>query len=437
MSEIKTDGYVYVMISTLNQMVNYIPLKHFEFEDIYNLTIAKSDYVDNSRWDENLSKILKRDNINFYFADKDKNLQLRQDDINDIGEILDVLEANFNNNKIFWNITGGQRPFILAIYQFIQENSRSNDYICYLEGNKSKMVILQDNELINNDSYNLEDLQISTALELMGFDIKVTETSERNFLDNYENEEKEKTFYTNFLKKYINIEDREKLLENLIKLNDNYPSEKSTNFDRKLKEYQKERSEATENLKNILEFNDDEYQFFLEEIKPKKKDGKEVKAFGFILEKLAGYKILELAYGKIADMTLGEKINHLRDKDRVDSRHIDEFDIALLTKNGKFMIFECKSGGMEGDVAKSTKYSTYAVSGAYGLPILITPLLGDEIKAIRKKSTLSKDYSDDYKYLHNELYKNIRQAINSAIRAGLEVWGLDEIEENLKKYIEL
>jgi len=109
----------------------------------------------------------------------------------------------------------------------------------------------------------------------------------------------------------------------------------------------------------------------------------------------------------------------------------------LLTKNGKFMIFECKSGGMDGDVAKSTKYSTYAVSGVYGLPILITPLLGDEIKAIRKKSTLSEDYSDDYKYLHNELYKNIRQAINSAIRAGLEVWGLDDIEKNLKKYIEL
>jgi len=73
MSEIKTKDYVYVMISTLNQMVNYIPLKHFEFEDIYNLTIAKSDYVDNSRWDENLSKILKKDGIEFNYKERKLN----------------------------------------------------------------------------------------------------------------------------------------------------------------------------------------------------------------------------------------------------------------------------------------------------------------------------------------------------------------------------
>jgi len=440
MSEIDTKGYVYVMISTLNQMVNYIPLKHFEFDDIYNLTIKKSDYVDNSRWDENLSKILKRDNINFDFTDKNRNLQFRQDEINDISNILDVLETNFNDKKkIFWNITGGQRPFVLAITKFIRDHKRTEDYICYLEGNKSKMVILQDDEIVNNDSYNLNDLKIPTALELMSFEMKNTDTSERNFLDNYNESKKskEKKFYKKFLKNYIAIKDREELLKNLIKLNDNYPSKKSNNFKKKLEQYKKDREEATANLIKILEFNNDEYQIFLNEITPKTKDGKEVKAFGFILEKLAGYKILELAYGKIADMTLGEKINHLRDNDKVDSRHIDEFDIALLTKNGKFMIFECKSGGMDGDVAKSTKYSTYAVSGVYGKPILITPLLKNEIIAIRKKSSISGNFKEDSKYLKEDTYKNIRTAINSAIRAGLEVWGIDEIDKKLEKYIEL
>lgn len=120
-------------------------------------------------------------------------------------------------------------------------------------------------------------------------------------------------------------------------------------------------------------------------------------------------------------MTFGEKINLT--ENRVDNHHIDEFDIALLTKNGKFMIFECKSGGMEGDVAKSTKYSTYAVSGAYGLPILITPLLQDEIDSI---DNLDKD-----------IYGYSQSAIKSAKRVSLDVWGLDNIEKNLKKYIEL
>jgi hypothetical protein len=419
--------YICVIVSTLNQMVNYIPLKHFEFKEVYNLTIDDSEYAKNAQWDKNLKD---------FFPDIN-DISFKQSQISNIRAIQRKLNQ-FKDKEVFWNITGGQRPFLLAINQI----AKKKDIICYLEGNKNRLVLLKNNKEKKNiikdyslDSFN--DMNIEIALKLMGFEIKVTETSERNFLDNYENKKKEKTFYTNFLKKYIDIEDREELLENLIKLNDNYPSEKSTNFDEKLEEYQKERSEATENLKNILEFNDNEYQIFLEEIKPKKKDGKEVKAFGFILEKLAGYKILELAYGKIADMTLGEKINHLRDKDRVDSRHIDEFDIALLTKNGKFMIFECKSGGMDGDVAKSTKYSTYAVSGAYGLPILITPLLKNEIIAIRKKSTISGSFKENSKYLKNDTYKNIRQAINSAIRAGLEVWGLDDIEDNLKKYIEL
>jgi len=297
----------------------------------------------------------------------------------------------------------------LAIYQFIQKNNRSNDYICYLEGNKSKMVILRDNELINNDSYNLEDLKISTALELMGF--KINKKIEKNY------DEDKKEFYLEFLDKYTKSKE---LREKLISLN-----KKDTDKDKTIEDIKKILPNLDKTtLDKILSYSE-------------KDDKQQKKIFGYILESLAGYKILEVAKDKIADINFSEKINHLRQDDRTSEKEIDEFDIALLTKNGKFMIFECKSGGMEGDVAKSTKYSTYAVSGVYGKPILITPLLEKEIIAIRRKSTLSKDYNDDYKYLCDELYKTIRQAINSAIRAGLEVWGLDEIEKKLEKYIEL
>ncbi len=417
MSEIDTKGYVYLMISTLNQMVNYIPLKHFKFDDIYNLTIKESDYVDNSRWDENLSRVLKRDGIELFdFKSEDKNLSFQQDEINDISNIIDVLEANFSGkDKIFWNITGGQRPFVLAITKFIRDHDRTEDYICYLEGNKSKMVILQDDEIAGNDSYNLNDLNIEIALKLMGFDIKITKTSERNFIKNHKQEEKE--LYLDFWSEYIK---NKELRENLILLN---RDSKKTDSEKIKAQKEANKEKVKKAIKKIINLSDEELD--------------RNKAFGYILEKLAGYKILDLASSKIADMTLGEKINHLRDEDRADNYHIDEFDIALLTKNGKFMIFECKSGGMEGDVAKSTKYSTYAVSGVYGKPILITPLLKKEIIAIRKKSTLSEDYSNEYKYLNDELYKTIRQAINSALRAGLEVWGLDEIDKKLEKYIEL
>jgi len=422
MSKVNTEGYVYVMVSTLNQMVNYIPLKYFKekdkkFDDIINITIEKSDYVDNDKWDENLENILKKEGVNFNREDK-KHIRIVQNDVNNIENTLDSLDTLQDKPKIFWNITGGQRPFILAINQFIQEHKREDDYICYLEGNKSKMVILKDNEIVGNDSYNLEDLKIYTALELMGFKIN-KEDEEKNYSD----DEKIQKFYNDFLEEYLK---NKELREKLISLN-----KKDTDKDKIIRDIK----ELLPNLNKTL----------LGEIftYSNKDDKKQKKIFGYILESLAGYKILEVADNKIADINFSEKINHLKKEDRTSEKEIDEFDIALLTKNGKFMIFECKSGGMQGDVAKSTKYSTYAVSGVYGKPILITPLLEKEIEYLRTKTTVDK-LKEEYKYLEGELYKTIRQAINSAIRADLEVWGLDEIggidnnieRSKLKKYIE-
>jgi hypothetical protein len=375
--------YIYVMVSTLNQMVNYIPLKHFGFKEVYNLTIEvpkdKNNkkiikYFDNDKWDNNLTEVYNDKTI--------ENIIFKQSEITNITTIKNKLNR-FKDKKVFWNITGGQRPFILAINQIATEE----DVVCYLEGNNSQMVLLKNNTELKDivDDYSVDKLTIEIALKLMGFDIKVTKTSEQNFIVNHD--EDEKKFYLNFFDKYI---ENKKLRENLILLNRD-----------------KNKENAKKEIKKIINISDKELN--------------RNKAFGYILEKLAGYKILDLAKDKIADMTLGEKINHLRDK--VDNYHIDEFDVAMLTKNGKFMIFECKSGDMEGDVAKSTKYSTYAVSGAYGLPILITPLLGNEIENLDN--------------LDKKIYGYIQSAIKSAKRAGLEVWGLDDIEDNLKKYIEL
>jgi len=371
--------YVYVMVSTLNQMVNYIPLKHFEFKELYNLTIDDSEYAENSKWDRNLTEVYKDKTI--------ETIAFKQSEITSIQTIKSKLDR-FKDKKVFWNITGGQRPFVLAINPI----AKKDDVICYLEGNSSQMVLLQNNQEIKGivEDYSIEnrdDLNIEIALKLMGFEIKETKTSERNLVESCD--EDEKKFYLGFLNEYIKKVD---LRKNLILLNRDDKKDKAKEYIKEVLKYIKLDEELNKN-----------------------------KAFGFILEKLAGYKILDLAKDKISDMTLGEKINHSEEK--VDDYHIDEFDIALLTKNGKFMIFECKSGGMGGDVAKSTKYSTYAVGGAYGLPILITPLLQDEI--------------DNIDSLDVDIYGYIQSAVKSAKRAGLDVWGLDEIEDRLKKYIEL
>jgi len=377
--------YIYVMVSTLNQMVNYIPLKYFDFKEVYNLTVKedngdKKNLFDNKKWDKNLESVYDK-SINHLEIDKQKFF-----DVINIKNFLQEQMENgkLKNKKIFWNITGGQRNFVLAINQV----AKDDDIICYLEGNNNQMLLYSKDNIPKGfiEDYGIEDLTIETALKLMGFDIKVTQTSERNFITEHNKEEKKD--YLNFLDEYIK---NKKLRENLILLNRD-----------------KDKENAKKEIKKIIDISDEELN--------------RNNAFGYILEKLAGYKILKVAKDKIADMTLSEKINYSRDEERVDS-HIDEFDIALLTKNGKFMIFECKSGGMDGDVAKSTKYSTYAISGVYGLPILITPLLKEEIENIDG--------------LNNNIYRYIKKAVKSAQRAGLDVWGLNEIEEKLKKYIDL
>ena len=104
------------------------------------------------------------------------------------------------------------------------------------------------------------------------------------------------------------------------------------------------------------------------------------------------------------------------------SKSLFEFDIVLLSKSGQMVIFECKSGAMSGETAKARKYSVYAVGGVYGKPIIITPLLQEQIDNIDCK------VEDRGKEL-----ETIEAAIKSAKRAEMEVWGIDQISVKLEQ----
>lgn len=400
------NGYVCVIVSTLNQMVNYIPIKYFGFNEIYIITTKHEDGADNTKWDKNLTESFEKE-INITPIGFHKNSFF------DFAQIKNRLtnelkKGKLQNKKIFWNITGGQRHILLAINEAIKEQNRNDDVMCYLEGNKNTMTfIYKDEESKTLSDYELDNLTIETALKLMNFNAKDTKTSHDNLITcKTEVFLKEKEFYLKFFDKYIefskNPEIKHKMLENFIKLNTNYSEAEK-----------KERVKAIKYLKD--RFKDINQEILEKELTQNQNETKNIKSFGYILEKLAGYKIYELVEKSVADMSFSLKINFL---DKNDEGCIDEFDIALLTKNGKFIIFECKSGAMSGDVAKSTKYSTYAISGVYGKPILITPFA---------------NYNDED--IKNKNFDNLDSTIKAAKRATLEVCGLDEIEEKIKKYI--
>jgi glutaredoxin-related protein len=275
------------------------------------------------------------------------------------------------------------------------------------------------------EDYGIEDLTIETALKLMGFqfnseNIEIGKSDERDFY---------KKFYSEYVK-------NRELREWLIILNKSYPKLRDKNkneneesykklkdkYPNKKKEFEEIKKSAKDKIRAILSNLDQE---LLEEKLNRSQ------AFGYILEELTFYKLEKLLEPLIKKKKV-TLVHSLKIKnEKINDVTVAEFDIALLANNGKFIMFECKSGGMTGDTAKARNYATYAVSGVYGLPILITPIISDEADKEVKDKILQDDYYD--------IYKNIKTAIASAERAGLDVWYLDNMdsEENLKKYIEL
>jgi len=381
-----------VICSTQNQMVNYIPLsiKKFNFETIYNITIKGSEYFKNKDWDKNLKEVLGREF---------KDIELEQSDTYSVSKILENKEFEElikNEKSVFWNITGGQRTILLAINKAISEQrTDKNDKICYLEGNNNQIYISdishQNSKPINYSKENFNS-DITKALKLGGFKIAKAK-GDTDFLDN------------NHLEKFFEVYKNTKngLRELLI----------DTNKDTSLQE-------ALDSLNKLNISNKDIVKLIIKWGYNKN----ESTPFGYILEEITRYKVEKLS-AKIQEIQTNVRLYNKEKIEDINNTQIDEFDVLLLTKHGKLIVFECKSGSMHPDIAKSTKYSTYAISGVYGLPILITPLLKNEIPP-----------SSSFKNLGNK-YNTIKASVASAQRAGLEVWGLDDIEENLKKYIEL
>jgi len=392
------DYKICVICSTQNQMVNYIPLsmKKFNFETIYNITITGSAYFKNSDWDKNLKKVLGREFID---------IELEQSDTYSVSQIEKKFLGNENfkklvnlEDKICWNITGGQRTILLAINKIIcAERSKYGDIICYLEGNSNQIytsdINYSNTKIIN---YNKEkfDLSITKALQLGGFKISEAKGAE-NLLDNA------------LLEKFISIY---KTLDNglrdlLIDSNTDATQQQILDSLKKLNILDKEE----DIVKSVIKWGFDKNKST---------------PFGYILEEMTRYQVEKLG-NKIQEIKTNVRLYNEEKIEDINNTQIDEFDVLALTKNGKLIVFECKSGSMHPDIAKSTKYSTYAISGVYGLPILITPLLKKEIPP-----------SSDFKKLGDK-YDTIKASVASAIRAGLEVWGLDDIENRLKKYIKL
>lgn len=424
----------FVICSTLNQMVNYIPIINMwdakaasndsgqKKVSMYTITYERQnketkERFDNTKWDENLNKILKDDKEKVKENDNENSKKkYRELSFGNNGKLIDeipierkikgdatsIINKIGNHKNIVWNITGGQRNAVLSIFKAVHDlekrgEDKYKNTIIYLEGNTGKTMVRKPGTCIwdfeeTGEIYTAENLSIEKAFGLAGFEkLTVHKSMEikndpgdaiNKFCDKY----------------YLKDRDlRERLVETL--RNQEHPVE--TVLDDKVED-----EKIKNEVKEIAEGHP--YQF------------------GYILEQMA----LRLIRETLANLAEDEKFKEnffvelahdvrLSEKDR-----FCQFDIVLLTKHGQVIIFECKSGVMESESAKARNYTVYAASGVYGTPVLITPMTWKDIN--------DKDEIIEKAGKKNITWNRMNDTYNAAERAHMDVWAMDEIGDKIK-----
>ncbi|SHK23437.1 hypothetical protein [Paramaledivibacter caminithermalis] len=417
----------YVICSTLNQIVNYIPLKMLQDKGvkigkIINIKVESSGnrkQFNSDNWDENLKSILEEDIQYCIKLPRKFDLDIYEDRIQ-----RQIENKKINANTILWNITGGQRSTVVAIQEVVRKRyeAEKEDVIIYLEGNTNDVIVGKrgsGNEIryIKYDGkYGIGGLTIEKAMKLAGFDLYGTGNTGINYLD----------------KEYVIDKETDKLLDMFY---DNYVKSQRFRIDMIATNKKNKENYEIEVGDKAWEKIIKEYKF-MENLKEKifKKKGKEEEnknqyKFGYLLEFITIKKIKEIINKKIKKddklkdyfIDLKHSLKIKNNYDGVNKKNqFCEFDIALLTRAGQLIFFECKSGGMTGEVAKARHYTSYAVGGVYETPIVITPLLSGEINNGK----------------HDNFYDDIYSAIRAAKKSNIDVWGIDELETKLEELFE-
>ncbi|GMQ57315.1 hypothetical protein AN1V17_17100 [Vallitalea sediminicola] len=420
---------VLVICSTLNQITNYLVIKFLEkkysIKKIYNITYKDETKkyfnlnIKNNEWDKWLENMDIGIKINHYHIKDLFNIETMQE------EIQDNIIKNCKKDEIYWHITGGQRTIALAVSNLMQEDdTRKNDKLMYIEGNSEKLILNNSQgKLLSNqyENYGYRDLDFETVLKLVGFNTKSNLKSTKVLKKKLKNPLKNDFEYKFYIELYkIILKEAEgKSNKYKIEYKDNKIVKVCEDSFRNLLlksnavKNSKDNHERREFIIKVFEVLMSEYEG-LKDIGYDIINSHEVCAAsypaGYIFEKITSYVIYDLVKNNdsIVDMRTSLKTYFENENNDI----VDELDIVLLKDTGKIINFECKSGGLKGDNAKSHNYTTYRLAGVFGMPLLLSPLF-------KKESIINTGT--------NKELKKQKLALNAAKNAELEVICFDEL----------
>lgn len=155
----------YICMSTENQTVNIIPLSYV---DVDSVTILSTNFVNEKGLSVRLQNFLNSKNI--------KNTIYNLTDVQNtnLPEFIKVLdniigEFDTSQNKIIFNITGGQKIYPLACYEIF--NKYPNIELIYLEFHLHKLISLskENGKTIQNEKQYYSNLTLEDILYLYGY----------------------------------------------------------------------------------------------------------------------------------------------------------------------------------------------------------------------------------------------------------------------------
>lgn len=433
----------YVACSTLNQVVNYIPLKSIlknkgesDMPELFQITYKygeekkdkekSSERFPNRDWDKCWSGVLS-EKMSVYKVNEPEVIELnRVFDMGDYAAAIKKCLFKCKGKNIIWNVTGGQKSVLLAIYSCLMqlgEEDRALQTILYLEGNTHQMICgTYRREKMNwvfeqmDEEYGDEELDFDTAFRLFGYGLdRSTEIYELAAGVCLEDQirDNEDSVNPGFYDK----------LGAALQFYDNYYSEASLDEALEL---------VATNGKDREGVFDEIIDRLVREERLGKKEGGLISGLspqnklGYLLEYMVtGLLIREVEKLQKTKKNIFRCVLHNGKIKGYGSENKNkcycEWDVALLTKSGQIVVIECKSGSMRSENAKSREYTAYSLAGVYGKPILVPALLENHIESYFNRTDLKQKDSPTF------------EALEAAKRAGLETWGLDSIVKGLRR----
>lgn len=456
----------YVMCSTLNQIVNYLPLKQIlEVQKksgndrkklrIVNLTYARQTEESSKReaenirgrfpneeWDENFKNVVTEQLSGFshkLVLDMDTQVRLdRRMDIEQLGyEIEKVIsEESSAHSAVIWNLTGGQRNELLAIERFIERDTKNANMVLYLEGNTQRCTVgcCDDTQWKYKELkgvYEDRELTLETVLKLAGYEM--TSKESYRFSDSFDADSEEEKRRKEYDKIFAYYRTHPEFCKKLIETN------KAKNswvaFEELLKsEFKQKDKDNSLPDKDVKDKKDIDTDIDIGIIKESVR-GRGGYPFGYFLEYLTEAAVINYVKNKevlyksyfnslVFDVSVSKGNRPKGSSGKISKQ--DQFcqlDMVLLLNSGQMVVFECKSGGMPANDAKAREYTAFALGGVYGKPVLVTPML---------KSDIENDKCKSNKETEDGIYKNIVSACRAAERAGLDICYLDELENSIE-----